>query len=178
MVARGIRVLARPFLALHRLRVSVWQSLYEPRAVTALMVTAYVATILTGATVIHGGPEDGLSIMATVLLICGGAGGVPGAWRGAWWLEGPAAVTTSVGWVVLGVLDLLATRGIGHWPGFTAGVCVVAAIIMLARAGRVWGWSYAPGRGPRTTLEEQAARTALSRRLVIDVERHQREGDQ
>lgn len=177
-MARGIlQAVAWPLHALHQLRVSVWESLYEPRAVTALMLGCYTLTVATGGVVIRGGPETSLSILAVVFLIGGGCAGMPGSWRGAWWLEGPAAISTAFGWVVLGVSDLLITDGDDHWPGFTVGVCLTLALVMLARAVRVWHWSYAPGRGPRTTMEEQRARTTLSRRLLDDAELQQREGD-
>lgn len=174
-MARGIvHTLAWPICALHRIRVTVWESLYEPRAVTALMVCAYMATIVTGGIVIRGVPETGAALTATVLLIAGGTAGSAGAWRGAWWLEGPAAVLVAVGYLALGVIDLMITRGADHWPGFTVGVCVFAAIVSLGRAVRVWRWSYAPGRSPRTTLQEQATRTELSRKLTLDAEDQQR----
>lgn len=174
-MARGIvHALDWPFCAVRRLRVSVWESLYEPRLVTALMVLSYGVAVVTGGIVIRGVPETGAALTATVLLISGGAAGSAGAWRGAWWLEGPAAVLTAVGFIALGVIDLLLTRGMDHWPGFTAGVCVFAALVALGRAVRVWRYSYAPGRAPRTTLQEQATRTELSRKLVHDAEDRQR----
>lgn len=130
-------------------------SMSEPKSVTAVMATIYVAIAVTGATFItHVAPLPLIVIVAGVLMVVSGVLGAPSAWFGSWWLEGPSALMAVVGMMLIAVNELMLTTPHVRWPLHMIVLSVIIALFFLARALRVWPYSYRPGVLPKSKLEE------------------------
>lgn len=130
-------------------------SMSEPKSVTAVMVTIYVAIAVTGATFItHVVTLPLIVIVAGVLMVAAGVFGAPSAWFGSWWLEGPSALMAVVGMMLIAVNELMLTTPHVRWPLHMIVLSVIIALFFLARALRVWPYSYRPGVLPKSKLEE------------------------
>lgn len=130
-------------------------SMSEPKSVTAVMVTIYVAIAVTGATFITRVTSLPLIvIVAGVLMVVSGVLGGPSAWFGSWWLEGPSALMAVVGMMLIAVNELMLTTPHVRWPLHMIILSVIIALFFLARALRVWPYSYRPGVLPKSKLEE------------------------
>ena len=127
----------------------------EPKSVTAVIVTVYVAIAVTGAAFItHGTSLPLIVIVAGVLMVVSGVLGAPSAWFGSWWLEGPSALMAVVGMMLIAVNELMLTTPHVRWPFHMIVLSVIIALFFLARALRVWPYSYRPGVLPKSKLEE------------------------
>lgn len=130
-----------------------WMS--EPKTVTAVMVAIYVAITVAGATFITRVASLPLIvIVAGVLMVVSGALGAPSAWFGSWWLEGPSALMAVVGMMLIAGNELMLTTPHVRWPLHMIVLSVIIALFFLARALRVWPYSYRPGVLPKSKLEE------------------------
>lgn len=142
----------------------LWNTLHEPRAVTVLMVLVYAS--LAGVAVFigfeHPLPGGAATFFSALFMGLGGVFGVPSAWRGAWWLEGVAAMACMVGLFMLAGLDLLWSVEAERIPGYPLILTIILALFFLTRGLRIWPYMYAPGAGPVTSEREQAARTELA----------------
>lgn len=130
-------------------------SMSEPKSVTAVMVTIYVAIAVTGAAFItHVTSLPLIVIVAGVLMVVSGVLGAPSAWFGSWWLEGPSALMAVVGMMLIAVNELMLTTPHVRWPLHMIVLSAIIALFFLARALRVWPYSYRPGVLPKSKLEE------------------------
>lgn len=130
-------------------------SMSEPKSVTAVMVTIYVAIAVTGgAFITHVTSLPLIVIVAGVLMVVSGVLGAPSAWFGSWWLEGPSALMAVVGMMLIAVNELMLTTPHVRWPLHMIVLSVIIALFFLGRALRVWPYSYRPGVLPKSKLEE------------------------
>lgn len=128
----------------------------EPRSVTAVMVVIYTAISITGFVFLTS--HDRLPwviILASVLMVVSGVCGAPSAWLGSWWLEGPAALVSVVGIMLVAVNEfVLSTTAHVRWPLHVIILSVIIGLFFFARALRVWPYSYRPGVLPKSKLEQ------------------------
>ncbi len=144
---------------------SVWDSLHEPRAVTATIVTlGYVMAIALGVMVAltpspWASPAAGtfIQVSAIIALVGGGVLGVPTAWRGSRALERGAALMVALG-VGLVIIELAVYAYLNHVPLSELGLAmsVMALGLWVTRFLRVRTATWAPGRGPLTTAQRDA----------------------
>lgn len=131
----------------------------EPRSVTAVMVVIYTAIAITGIGFLTSvSVLPWVVILAGVLMVISGVLGAPSAWLGSWWLEGPAALTSVVGIMLISINELVLTTAHVRWPLHVIILSVIIALFFFARALRVWPYSYRPGVLPKSKLEEAEER--------------------
>lgn len=127
----------------------------EPRLVTAVMVVVYWLISFTGALfLLRVGSLSWLVIVSGVIMLVSGLLGAPSAWRGSWWLEGPAALLAVVGMLLISIDELLLPTAHVRWPLHVIILSVIIGLLFLGRAFRVWPYSYRPGVLPKTELEK------------------------
>lgn len=114
-----------------------------------------------GALTITGHPEQvQFAVVGSALMLVGGALGAPAAWRGSWWLEGPAALTSLFGLSIF-MLSYIIEAGVEvPMPLSVARVTLLllVGVFYTTRALRVWGSMYRPG-----VLEPSKTDIALQR---------------
>lgn len=93
-------------------------------------------------------------IVGSAIMLVAGVLGAPSAWRGSWWLEGPAALLAVVGMLVVSIDELLLPTAHVRWTLHVIILSVIIGLFFLARALRVWPYSYRPGVLPKTELEK------------------------
>lgn len=126
----------------------------EPRSVTAIMVVIYMAIAITSIGFLTSAAAlPWVVILAGVLMLVSGVLGAPSAWLGSWWLEGPAALTSFVGIMLISINELLLTTAHVRWPLHVIILSVIIGLFFVARAMRVWPYSYRPGVLPKSKLE-------------------------
>lgn len=154
----------------------VWGSLHEPRTVTATMVAVY-ALLTTSAVLILTDrlAHDVATIFAASFMLIGGIVGMPSAWRGAWWSEGPAAMSALSGLVMLAIIDLQAAVDHARLPGYPLTLTLLVALFFVTRAMRIWPEMWAPGRGPMTPTREAQIRADTMVAMAEDAARAQRD---
>ena len=134
---------------------NILSTMEEPRAVTAIMVVVYWLISLTGALfLLRVGSLSWLVIVAGAIMLVSGLLGAPSAWRGSWWLEGPAALLAVVGMLLISIDELLLPTAHVRWPLHVIILSVIIGLLFLGRALRVWPYSYRPGVLPKTELEK------------------------
>ena len=127
----------------------------EPRSVTAVMVIVYLLISLTGTLfLLRVGSLSWIVITAGAAMLVSGILGAPSAWRGSWWLEGPAALLAVVGRLLISIDELLLPTAHVRWPLHGIILSVIIGLFFLARALQVWPYSYRPGVLPKTELEK------------------------
>ena len=127
----------------------------EPRAVTAVMVTVYCLISFTGTLfLLRVGSLSWIVIVAGAVMLVSGLLGAPSAWRGSWWLEGPAALLAVVGMQLISIDELLLPTAHVRWPMHVIILSVIIGLFSSGRALRVWPYSYRPGVLPKTELEK------------------------
>ena len=127
----------------------------EPRSVTAVMVIVYLLISLTGTLfLLRVGSLSWIVITAGAAMLVSGILGAPSAWRGSWWLEGPAALLAVVGRLLISIDELLLPTAHVRWPLHGIILSVIIGPFFLARALQVWPYSYRPGVLPKTELEK------------------------
>lgn len=127
----------------------------EPRSVTAVMVVVYWLISLTGTLfLLRVGSLSWMIIVAGAIMMVAGLLGAPSAWRGSWWLEGPAALLAVVGMLLISIDELLLPTAHVRWPLHGIILSVIIGLLFLGRALRVWPYSYRPGVLPKTELEK------------------------
>lgn len=144
----------------------------EPRSVTAITVVVYCLISVTGVMfLLRVGSLPWVVIAAGVSMLVSGILGAPSAWRGSWWLEGPAALLGVVGMLLVSIDELLLPTAHIRWPLHGIILSVIIGLLFLGRALRVWPYSYRPGVLPKTELEkaeEKYIRTRLEYLAVVN----------
>ena len=135
---------------------------------TAVMVIIYTAISITGVEFITSYDSLPWTItLAGALMVASGVMGAPSAWRGSWWLEGPAALTAVVGIMLVSINEFVLTTAHVRWPFHVIILSVIIALFFLGRALRVWPYSYRPGVLPKSKLEEAEERYHKTRREYL-----------
>lgn len=142
----------------------------EPRLVTAVMVWVYWLISLTGTLFLFRvGTLSWMVIVAGAIMLVSGLLGAPSAWRGSWWLEGPAALLAVVGILLISIDELLLPTAHVRWSLHGIILSVIIGLFFLARALRVWPYSYRPGVLPKTELEKAEEKYARTRKEYLTV---------
>lgn len=147
--------------------------MHEPRLVTAVMVMVYCLISVTGTLfLLRVGSLSWLVIVAGAIMLVSGFLGAPSAWRGSWWLEGPAALLAVVGMLLISVDELLLPMPHVRWPLHGIILSVIIGLFFLARALRVWPYSYRPGVLPKTELEKAEEKYMRTHKEYLAVINH------
>lgn len=142
----------------------------EPRSVTAVMVAVYGFISLAGTLfLLRVGGLSWIVIAAGVIMLVSGLLGAPSAWRGSWWLEGPAALLAVVGMLLISIDEFLLPTAHVRWPLHVIILSVIIGLLFLGRALRVWPYSYRPGVLPKTELEKAEEKCAKARKEYLAV---------
>lgn len=133
----------------------ILDTMEEPRSVTAAMVAIYCFISITGFMfLLRVGSLPLVVITAGAAMLVSGILGAPSAWMGSWWLEGPAALLAVVGMLLISIDELLLPTAHVRWPLHVIILSVIIGLFFLARALRIWPYSYRPGVLPKTDLEK------------------------
>ena len=147
---------------------NIFSSMEEPRSVTSVMVVVYCLISVTGVMfLLRIDSLPWVVITAGVIMLVSGILGVPSAWRGSWWLEGPAALLGVVGMLLISIDELLLPTAHVRWPLHVIILSVIISLFFLARALRVWPYSYRPGVLPKTELEKVEEKYARTRKEYL-----------
>lgn len=143
-------------------------TLEEPRSVTAVMVMVYWLISLTGTLFLFRvGNLSWIVIVAGAIMMVAGLLGAPSAWRGSWWLEGPAALLAVVGMLLISIDEVLLPTAHVRWPLHVIILSVIIGLFFLGRALRVWPYSYRPGVLPKTELEKAEEKYMRTRKEYL-----------
>lgn len=149
---------------------NLWSTMEEPRSMTAVIVVIYCLISVTGVMfLLRVGSLPGVVIGAGAVMLVSGVLGAPSAWRGSWWLEGPAALLAVVGMLLISVDELLLPTAHVRWPLHVIILSVIIGLFFLARALWVWPYSYRPGVLPKTELEKAEERYLRTRKEYLSV---------
>ena len=141
----------------------LWESLHEPRAVTAVMIACYGVLVALAASILAGPGRTPLDVvLGCILLAIGGGIGVISAWRGAFWAEGPALLLAAIGLTTVTVVDALRVVATDQWPGWPSLLAVALVLMLLVRALRIWPMMWAPGREPDDELRRKQRRALVA----------------
>lgn len=134
---------------------NIFSTMEEPRSITAIMVVIYCLISIAGSMfLLRMGSLPLVVITAGAFMLVSGILGAPSAWIGSWWLEGPAALLAVVGMLLISIDELLLPTAHVRWPLHGIILSVIIGLFFLARALRVWPYSYRPGVLPKTELEK------------------------
>lgn len=140
----------------------------EPRLLTAVTVMVYWLISLTGTLfLLRVGSLSWVVIVAGAIMLVSGLLGAPSAWRGSWWLEGPAALLAVVGILLISIDELLMPTAHIRWPLHGIILSVIIGLFFLARALWVWPYSYRPGVLPKTELEKAEEKYTRTRKEYL-----------
>lgn len=149
---------------------NILDTMEEPRLVTAVMVMVYWLISLTGTLfLLRVGSLSWMVIVAGAIMLVSGLLGAPSAWRGSWWLEGPAALLAVVGMMLISIDELLLPTAHVRWPLHVIILSVIIGLLFLGRALRVWPYSYRPGVLPKTELEKAEEKYLRTRKEYLSV---------
>ena len=147
---------------------NVLSTMEEPRLVTAVMVVIYFLISVTGIMfLLRVASLPWTVITAGVIMLVSGILGAPSAWRGSWWLEGPAALLAVVGMLLISIDELLLPTAHVRWPLHVIILSVIIGLFFLARALRIWPYSYRPGVLPKTELEKAEEKYMRTRKEYL-----------
>lgn len=147
---------------------NILNTMEEPRSVTAVMVMVYWLISLTGTLfLLRVGSLSWIVIAAGAIMLVSGILGAPSAWRGSWWLEGPAALLAVVGMLLISIDELLLPTAHVRWPLHVIILSVIIGLLFLGRAFRVWPYSYRPGVLPKTELEKAEEKYTRTRKEYL-----------
>lgn len=147
---------------------NILSTMEEPRSVTAVMVVVYWLISVTGAMfLLRVDSLSWLVIAAGAIMLVSGLLGAPSAWRGSWWLEGPAALLAVVGMLLISIDELLLPTAHVRWPLHVIILSVIIGLLFLGRALRVWPYSYRPGVLPKTELEKAEEKFMRTRKEYL-----------
>ena len=147
---------------------NVLSTMEEPRSVTAVMVAVYCLISVTGMLfLLRVGSLSWIVIVAGAIMLVAGLLGAPSAWRGSWWLEGPAALLAVVGMLLISIDELLLPTAHVRWPLHVIILSVIIGLLFLGRALRVWPYSYRPGVLPKTELEKAEEKYVRTRKEYL-----------
>lgn len=142
----------------------------EPRSVTGVMVAIYGLISVTGVMfLLRVGSLSWVVITAGVIMLASGVLGAPSAWKGSWWLEGPAALLAVVGMLLISIDEFLLPTAHVRWPLHVIILSVIIGLFFLGRALRVWPYSYRPGVLPKTELEKAEEKCMRTRKEYLAV---------
>lgn len=142
----------------------------EPRAVTAVIVVVYCLVSVTGTLfLLRVGGLSWIVIVAGAIMTVAGLLGAPSAWRGSWWLEGPAALLAVVGILLISIYELLLPTAHVRWPLHDILLSVIIGLLFLGRALQIWPYSYRPGVLPKTELEKAEEKYTRTRKEYLAV---------
>lgn len=140
----------------------------EPRSVTAVMVLVYCLVSFTGVMfILRVGSLPCVVITGGAVMLVSGLLGAPSAWRGSWWLEGPAALLSIIGMLLIAVDELLLPTAHVRWPLHVIILSVIIGLLLLARALQIWPYSYRPGVLPKTELEKAEEKYLRTRKEYL-----------
>lgn len=140
----------------------------EPRSVTSIMVVVYCLISVTGMLfLLRVGSLSWIVIVAGAIMLVSGLLGAPSAWRGSWWLEGPAALLAVVGMLLISIEEFLLPTAHVRWPLHVIILSVIIGLLFLGRAFRVWPYSYRPGVLPKTELEKAEEKYTRTRKEYL-----------
>lgn len=149
---------------------NILSTMEEPRSVTGVMVVIYCLIAVTGVLfLLRVGSLPVVVIAAGAIMLVSGILGAPSAWRGSWWLEGPAALLAVVGMLLVAIDELLLPTAHVRWPLHVIILSVIIGLFFLARALRVWPYSYRPGVLPKTELEKAEEKYLRTRKEYLSV---------
>lgn len=152
---------------------NILSTMEEPRSVTGVMVAIYCLISVTGIMfLLRGGSLPVVVIVAAVFMLVSGILGAPSAWRGSWWLEGPAALLAVIGMLLISIDELLLPTPHVRWPLHGIILSVIIGLFFLARALRVWPYSYRPGVLPKTELEKAEEKYIRTRKEYLAAINH------
>lgn len=147
---------------------NILSTMKEPRSVTAAVVLVYCLISIAGfMLLLHVGSLPWIVITGGALMLMSGALGAPSAWRGSWWLEGPAALLAIVGMLLVAIDELLLPTAHVRWPLHVIILSVIIGLVLLARALQVWPYSYRPGVLPKTELEKAKEKYTRTRKEYL-----------
>lgn len=147
---------------------SLLDTMEEPRSVTAVMVVVYCLISVTGTMfLLRVVSLSWMVIVAGAIMLVSGLLGAPSAWRGSWWLEGPAALLAVVGMLLISIDELLLPTAHVRWPLHVIILSVIIGLLFLGRALRVWPYSYRPGVLPKTELEKAEEKYTRTRKEYL-----------
>lgn len=147
---------------------NILNTMEEPRSVTAVMVVIYCLISFTGTLfLLRVVSLSWIVIVAGTIMLVSGVLGAPSAWRGSWWLEGPAALLAVVGMLLISIDELLLPTAHVRWPLHVIILSVIIGLFFLARALRVWPYSYRPGVLPKTELEKAEEKYTRTRKEYL-----------
>ena len=147
---------------------NILSTLHEPRLVTGAMVMIYCLISVTGVMfLLRVGSLPWVVITAGIIMLVSGILGAPSAWRGSWWLEGPAALLAVVGMLLVSINELLLPTAHVRWPLHGIILSVIIGLFFLGRALRVWPYSYRPGVLPKTELEKAEEKYMRTRKEYL-----------
>ena len=147
---------------------NILSTMQEPRSVTAVMVIVYWLISLTGTLfLLRVGTLSWVVIVAGAIMVVAGLLGAPSAWRGSWWLEGPAALLAVVGMLLISIDEVLVPTAHVRWPLHVIILSVIIGLLFLGRALRVWPYSYRPGVLPKTELEKAEEKYMKTRKEYL-----------
>ena len=148
----------------------ILDTMEEPRSVTAVIVFVYCFISVAGAMfLLRVGGLSWMVIVAGAIMLVSGLLGAPSAWRGSWWLEGPAALLAVVGILLISIDELLLPTAHVRWPLHVIILSVIIGLLFLARALQVWPYSYRPGVLPKTELEKAKEKYTRTRNEYLAV---------
>ena len=140
----------------------------EPRLLTGFTVIIYCLISVAGTMfLLHIGTLPWVVIVAGVVMLVSGILGAPSAWRGSWWLEGPAALLAVVGVLLISIDELLLPTAHVRWPLHVIILSVIIGLFFLARVLWVWPYSYRPGVLPKTELEKAEEKYMRTRKEYL-----------
>lgn len=149
---------------------NILDTMEEPRLVTAVMVIVYCLISFTGMLfLLRIVSLSWTVVVAGAIMLVSGFLGAPSAWRGSWWLEGPAALLAVVGILLISIDELLLPTAHVRWPLHVTILSVIIGLFFLARALRVWPYSYRPGVLPKTELEKAKEKYTKTRQEYLAV---------
>ena len=148
---------------------NILSTMEEPRSVTGVMVLVYCLISVTGVKfLLRVGSLPGVVIAAGVIMLVSGILGAPSAWRGSWWLEGPAALLAVVGMLLISIDELLLPTAHVRWPLHGIILSVIIGLFFVGRAFLVWPYSYRPGVLPKTELEKAGEKYARTHKEYLE----------
>lgn len=149
---------------------NILSTMEEPRSVTGVMVGIYCLISVTGGIfLLRVGSLPVTVIAAGAIMLVSGILGAPSAWRGSWWLEGPAALLAVVGMLLISIDELLLPTAHVRWPLHVIILSVIIGLFFLGRALRVWPYSYRPGVLPKTELEKAEEKYIRTRKEYLSI---------
>ena len=111
---------------------NAWDTVEPPKYVTILVIVMYFGALVAGVTSLREqGEPDTLDLLAAVLLIAGGAFGIPTSWTGQTKLETAAAFSSDWGMALLTTIIAFTPRPPLPWP-WGVYVVVLTAVAVCA----------------------------------------------